>query len=101
MKNKSCRVDCKHEHLCIGVNCSCEGCDCNEPLEENDAKCETDEEKENIVFMTVKSSQRKKSCCGDSTQYQLSGWDKDDWMCEGCFLNELINNSYQIKPQKF
>ena len=25
---KGCKIDCKHEHLCIGVNCDCEECNC-------------------------------------------------------------------------
>ncbi len=29
MKDKSCRIDCKFEHLCIGVNCGCIECDCD------------------------------------------------------------------------
>jgi hypothetical protein len=79
----------------------------NKQNESNNYKCvlcETGEGSQHgalcsCKFMTIKSSERKESCCGDFTQYQLSGWDKDDWMCADCFLNELINNGYQIKPQ--
>jgi len=38
------------------------------------------------------------TCCGDMTLYQLNGWDKKDWLCADCFLNELIQSEaeYQV-----
>lgn len=45
---------------------------------------------------------KNRSCCGDYTLYQLSGWDKDDWLCADDFLKELIESEadYQILPKR-
>ena len=40
------------------------------------------------------------SCCGDFTQYQLNGWDKDDSMCADDFLKELMDNEYKVTPKR-
>ena len=51
--------------------------------------------------MKIKTEERKETCCGDYTQYQLDEWDKDDWFCADCFLKELIDSEaeYQIIPR--
>jgi len=49
--------------------------------------------------MKIKQMIREETCCGDVYQYQLDGWDEDDWMCADCFLMEMINNDYQVTPQ--
>lgn len=50
--------------------------------------------------MKVKQKEREESCCGDYTQYQLDGWDEDDWMCADDFLRELMENNYEVTPEK-
>lgn len=45
--------------------------------------------------MKIKQKEMKETCCGDYTRYQLEGWDKDDWLCADCFLDELMDN-YEI-----
>jgi hypothetical protein len=36
-------------------------------------------------------------CCGNQEVFQLDGWDKTDWLCADCMLNEL-KSYYDIIP---
>ena len=46
----------------------------------------------------------KCKCCNWKTKrlYCLAGWERNDWICGNCFLNELTDSEaeYEVIPKK-
>lgn len=59
-----------------------------------------------IEKIDLESLEEETNCYGcnwqSHTLYSLDGWEKKDWLCANCFVEELINSEaeYQIIPKK-
>jgi hypothetical protein len=53
------------------------------------------------AISTVKEEEHCPDCNWKTNRFfQLSGWDKNNWICGLCFAEEMIEGDYTINPDK-